>query len=129
MSRIVIVDDEPGIRRSLRAVLARAGYDVHEAADGLEGQRLCRELDPDLVITDIQMPGADGIQTIAALRAWAPGLPIIAISGGDQTARLGVLSSAGLLGAVTTLRKPFSVAEVLAAVAAALPTQHSQRSG
>jgi DNA-binding response OmpR family regulator len=129
MSRILIVDDEPGIRRSLRAVLARAGYDVHEAADGLEGQRLSRELDPDLVITDIQMPGANGIETIAALRAWAPHLPIIAISGGDQTARLGVLSSAGLMGAVTTLRKPFGVTEVLAAVAAALPPERGQRIG
>ena len=69
MSRILIVDDEPGIRRSLGIVLTRAGYDVHEAADGLEGQQLCRELEPDLVITDMQMPGADGIQTIAALRA------------------------------------------------------------
>jgi CheY-like chemotaxis protein len=129
MSRIVIVDDEPGIRRSLTAVLVRAGYEVHEAADGLEGQRLCRELAPDLVITDIQMPGADGIETIAALRAWAPHLPIIAISGGDQTARLGVLGSAGLLGALSTLRKPFSVAEVLDAVSAALPPRQSQRSG
>ena len=129
MSRIVIVDDEPGIRRSLGIVLARGGYDVHEAADGLEGQRLCRELDPDLVITDIQMPGADGIETIAALRSWAPNLPIIAISGGDQTSRLGVLSSAGLLGAVSTLRKPFTVAEVLAAVERALPPRRGQRSG
>jgi two-component system KDP operon response regulator KdpE len=129
MSRILIVDDEPGIRRALKAVLLRAGYEVHEAADGLDCQRLCRELDPDVVITDIQMPGADGIETIAALRAWAPSMPIIAISGGDQTARLGVLGSAGLLGAVSTLRKPFSVAEVLAAVAAALPPRCSQRTG
>jgi CheY-like chemotaxis protein len=129
MSRIVIVDDEPGIRRSLRAVLVRAGHEIHEAADGLEGQRLCRELKPDLVITDIQMPGADGIETIAALRTWFPHLPIIAISGGDQTARLDVLGSAGLLGALSTLRKPFSVAEVLAAVSAALMPRQSQRSG
>jgi CheY-like chemotaxis protein len=129
MSRSLIVDDEPGVRRSRGIVLTRAGYDVHEAADGLQGQQLCRELEPDLVITDMQMPGADGIQTIAALRAWAPRLPIIAISGGDQTARLGVLGSAGLLGAISTLHKPFTVAEVLAAVAAALPPKRSQRSG
>jgi CheY-like chemotaxis protein len=122
MLRVVVIDDEPGIRRSLRVLLGRFGYEAHEAADGQEGLRLCRELAPDLVITDIHMPGVDGIEVIAALHAMLPGLPIIAISGGDQSATLNLLGSAGLLGAVASLRKPFTVTEVLEAVSLALPT-------
>jgi CheY-like chemotaxis protein len=120
MLRVVVIDDEPGIRRSLRALLGRYGYEAHEAADGLEGLRLCRTLAPALVITDIHMPGVDGIEVIAALHAMLPSLPIIAISGGDQTATLNLLGSAGLLGAVASLRKPFTVTEVLQAVTLAL---------
>jgi CheY-like chemotaxis protein len=121
MLRVVVIDDEVGIRRSLRVLLGRYGYEAYEAADGLEGLRLCREVAPDLVITDIHMPGVDGIEVIAALHATHPALPIIAISGGDQTATLNLLGSAGLLGAVGTLRKPFTVTEVLQAVGLALP--------
>jgi CheY-like chemotaxis protein len=121
MLRVVVIDDELGIRRSLRVLLTRCGYEAHEAADGLEGLRLCRELAPDLVITDIHMPVFDGIEVIAALHATLPTLPIIAISGGDQTAMLNLLGSAGLLGAVGSLRKPFTVQEVLQAVGLALP--------
>jgi CheY-like chemotaxis protein len=121
MLRVVVIDDELGIRRSLRVLLGRYGYEAYEAADGLEGLRLCRELAPDLVITDIHMPGADGIEVIAALHATRPALPIIAISGGDQTATLNLFGSAGLLGAVGSLRKPFTVTEVLQAVSLALP--------
>jgi CheY-like chemotaxis protein len=121
MARVVVIDDEPGIRRSLRTLLTRYGYEALEAADGLEGLRLCREHAPDLVITDIHMPGFDGIEVIAALHATLPDLPIIAISGGDQTAMLNLLGSAGVLGAVGSLRKPFTVDEVLKAVGLALP--------
>lgn len=121
MLRVVVIDNELGIRRSLRVLLSRYGYEAYEAADGLEGLRLCREVAPDLVITDIHMPGIDGIEVIAALHATLPALPIIAISGGDQTAMLNLLGSAGLLGAVGSLRKPFTVTEVLQAVSLALP--------
>jgi two-component system KDP operon response regulator KdpE len=118
--RIVVIDDEPSIRRSLRLILARVGHDVVEADTGLEGLRRCRETGADLVITDIHMPGLDGIETTAALHAWSPTLPVIVMSGGEQTGHLGLLDSAGLLGAVSTLRKPFTVQEVVDAVALAL---------
>jgi CheY-like chemotaxis protein len=121
MLRVVVIDDELGIRRSLRVLLGRFGYEAHEAADGLEGLRLCRELAPDLVITDIHMPVIDGIEVIAALHAMFPALPIIAISGGDQSATLNLLGSAGLLGAAASLRKPFTLTEVLEVVSLALP--------
>jgi CheY-like chemotaxis protein len=120
MHHIMVIDDEPSIRRSLGIILARSGYRASEAADGMEGLRLCREHGADLVITDIHMPGADGIETIAWLRAWRPDLPIIAMSGGSQSAQLGLLASAGVMGAVSTLQKPFTVTEVIEAVKLAL---------
>ena len=120
MRFIMVIDDEPGIRRTLEIVLKRAGYAVVLAADGAEGVRLCAGTAPDLVITDIHMPGADGLETIAGLRALEPGLPVIAMSGGDQSATLDLLASAALLGAVGTLQKPFTVHEVLEAVRRAL---------
>ena len=120
MRRVVVIDDEAGIRRTVEIVLTRAGYEVLLAANGNEGIRLCRETAPDLVITDIHMPGADGFETIACLRTVYPGLPVIAISGGDATERLELLGSASLLGAVSSLRKPFTVRELLEAVHRAL---------
>jgi len=120
MRRVMVIDDEPGIRRTLEIVLKRAGYAVVLAADGAEGLRLCAGTDPDLVITDIHMPGANGLETIAGLRALKAGLPVIAMSGGDQSATLNLLASAALLGAVGTLQKPFTVHEVLEAVQRAL---------
>jgi DNA-binding NtrC family response regulator len=120
MRRVVVIDDEAGIRRTVEIVLTRAGYEVLLAANGTEGMSLCRETAPDLVITDIQMPGADGFETIAGLRTVYPGLPVIAISGGDATERLELLGSATLLGAVSSLKKPFTVRELLEAVHRAL---------
>jgi len=120
MRRVVVIDDEAGIRRTVEIVLTRAGYEVLLAANGNEGIRLCRETAPDLVITDIHMPGADGFETIAGLRTVYPGLPVIAISGGDETERLELLGSASLLGAVSSLKKPFTVRELLEAVHRAL---------
>ncbi len=81
-----------------------------------------RERPGDLVITDIHMPEKDGIETILELRELTPGLRIIAISGGLQTRHLDLLGDAMLLGAVLTVPKPFTLAEILAAVSQALQT-------
>ncbi|MBA3522111.1 MAG: response regulator [Gemmatimonadales bacterium] len=122
MAEILIVDDELQIRRPLRILLERAGHRVREAQDGQEAIRMWRERPGDLVITDIHMPEKDGIETILELRALTPGLRIIAISGGLQTRHLDLLGDATLLGAVLTVPKPFTLAEILAAVSQALQT-------
>jgi DNA-binding response OmpR family regulator len=82
----------------------------------VEGLRLWREHGAAAVILDIHMPRADGIETLVQLRALAPDLPVIVISGGDQTRALGLLGDARLLGATRTLAKPFSLSELTAAV-------------
>jgi DNA-binding response OmpR family regulator len=118
--RIMIVDDDPGIRRTLQLLLSKAGYRVTQARDGLEALRLWRDHGGDLVITDLHMPEKNGIETIVELLTHTPGVPIIAMSGGGQTMRLDLLGSTTLLGTVLTIEKPFTLAEMLALVKRAL---------
>jgi DNA-binding NtrC family response regulator len=118
--RILIVDDDPGIRRTLQSLLSHAGYEVVQARDGTEAVRLWRDQGADLVITDLHMPEKDGIQTIIELRSHSPGTRIIAMSGGGQTKRLDLLGNASLLGAVLTIEKPFTLAEMMTMVDRAL---------
>ena len=122
--RILVVDDDAGIRRTLTILLTKAGYEVAQAADGSEAIRLWRDHGGDLVITDLHMPEKDGIQTIIELLSHSPGVRIIAMSGGGQTKRLDLLGNASLLGAVLTIEKPFTIAEMMAVVHRALKPVH-----
>lgn len=116
--RILLVDDDPDVRRSLENALSKAGYEVISAANGIEAIRRWRELHGgDLVILDMFMPEKDGLETILELRNYSPGIPIIAISGGGTTGRLDILQDAKLLGAIETFEKPFSIHALLALVA------------
>jgi CheY-like chemotaxis protein len=116
--RILLVDDDPDVRRSLGNTLAKAGYEVITAADGVEAVSLWRDLHGgDLVILDMFMPEKDGLETMVELRNHSPGVPIIAISGGGTSGRLDILEDARLLGAVETFEKPFSIHALLAKVA------------
>jgi CheY-like chemotaxis protein len=118
--RILLIDNDAALRRITARVLVLAGHAVLTAADGAEGLRLWREQGADLVITDIQMPGMNGIEVILQLRSLAPDLPIIAISGGDRSRELDLLGNAKVLGAVGQLGKPFSADELYAAVQVAM---------
>ena len=118
--RILVVDDDAGIRRSLHTLLSRAGYHVEQAGDGSEAIRLWRDRRADLVITDLHMPKKDGIQTIIELLTHTPGVPIIAMSGGGQTKRLDLLGNVALLGTVLTIEKPFTLNEMMSVVSRAL---------
>jgi DNA-binding response OmpR family regulator len=118
--RIMVVDDDPGIRRSLDTLFSRAGYQVIQAADGSEAVRLWRDHGADLVITDLHMPKKDGIQTIVELLSYSPGIPIIAMSGGGQTKRLDLLGNLTLLGRILTIEKPFTLDEMMLVVGEAL---------
>ena len=122
--RILIVDDDASIRRTLSILLRKAGYEVTQAADGSEAIRLWRQGGGDLVITDLHMPEKDGIQTIIELLSHSPGVRIIAMSGGGQTKRLDLLGNASLLGAVFTIEKPFTIAEMMAVVDRAFKIVH-----
>ena len=121
--RILIVDDDPGIRRALHILLCREGYQVTQARDGREALRLWRDHGGDLVITDLHMPEKNGFETIVELMSHSPGMRIIAMSGGGQTKRLDLLADAMMLGAVLTIEKPFTLNEMMSMVRQALTVE------
>jgi len=116
MARIIVIDDNDAARGTMRRVLEKAGHQVLEASDGDAGLKLLAEIGVTLVITDIFMPGQDGIVTLRRIRKEFPGVRVIAVSGGDATGRIDLRKDAELLGAAQTLRKPFSPEELRRAV-------------
>ena len=121
MARIIVIDDNDAVRLTMRRALERAGHQVFEASDGEAGLKLLAETGAPLVITDIFMPGQDGIVTVRRIRKEFAGVKVIAVSGGDATGRMDLRRDAELLGAARTLRKPFAPADLLRAVRETLP--------
>lgn len=116
MARILIIDDETQIRSMLRLMLERVGYEVIEAADGMEGIRQYRDNPTDLIITDLIMPNKDGIGMMIELKKEFPRVKIIAMSGGGVNRPEGYLDGAKKLGATRTLTKPIDRDKMLNAV-------------
>jgi two-component system, OmpR family, KDP operon response regulator KdpE len=111
-SLILVVDDDPSIRQALTRELALAGYDVISAVDGVEGKTLFEERRPDLVITDLAMPRADGLALLAAVRR-VDATPVVVLSvRGEEEDKVRALD----LGADDYVTKPFSLRELLARV-------------
>ncbi len=116
MARILIIDDEERVRRTLRRMLEPAGHEVVEAADGREGVELYKEDSVDLVLMDLIMPEKEGIQAAAELRHYDPEVKIIAISGGGRIGNFQVLRIAQKFGIEHALAKPIRMAKLLAMV-------------
>ena len=114
--RILVADDDPGIRRTLQIGLTKAGYEVVEARDGAEAMRLWRDDGADLVISDIYMPDKDGLEVIRELRAESPTTPVIAMTDGGRSKNLDPLRHSKTFGAARTITKPFTLEEMLAIV-------------
>jgi len=120
MARILVIDDEEPIRRLLARALVGEGHEVIEAKDGREALQLHLATPAELVITDIIMPEQDGLEVIMALKRKAPGIKIIAMSGGGRFGQTEALHMAEPLGAFATLRKPFALGTMLETVNLAL---------
>ena len=119
MSTILIIEDDPNVRKFVTVNLARRGYRAIEAADGEEGLAQARAERPDLILLDLKLPGADGWATLETLRAESDlaSIPVIIITASavkEEERR------ARQLGAVDYLVKPISVRQLLAAVQAVL---------
>jgi DNA-binding response OmpR family regulator len=112
---VLIIEDDPIMLRALGHAFQRAGCQIVGARDGEEGLARFLERTPDLVITDILMPRREGVETILAMKARAPHVKILAISGGGRLGAEEILGLASRLGADAILPKPFRSAEVLAA--------------
>ena len=105
-ARILVVDDEASVRKMLRKLLEREGYEVAEASDGGEGIMRYAEKPFDLVLLDIVMPEKEGIETIRELKSNDPDVKIVAMSGGGKGSAEGYLDMAKILGAIHTFAKP-----------------------
>ncbi|MGH7538284.1 MAG: response regulator [Gemmatimonadales bacterium] len=116
MARILVIDDDASIRRSVRRMLERTGHQIVEAADGEAGIRELRRQPVQLVLTDIYMPGEDGFATMRRLRREWPGIKIITMSGGSRAGPADLSASAAAMGAAGTLNKPFSMEDLLGIV-------------
>ena len=113
--QILVVDDEPHIRRVLSAILGQCGYGVSLACDGAEGLDVLRDTPVDLVILDLMMPGANGLEILSVIRAdpaRAQTPVIILTAKGQDTDRDAALSG----GADDFLTKPFSPKKLIARI-------------
>ncbi len=77
---VLVVDDEPDIREVLNLSLADAGYRVVTAGDGAQGLAVCRQMRPQIVLTDVRMPGMDGIALLEAVKALDPAIEVIVVT-------------------------------------------------
>jgi two-component system nitrogen regulation response regulator NtrX len=125
MPSVLIVDDEPNIRRMVGALLSSEGYEVRDAAEGAVGLARIAESCPDVVLLDLMIPGEfDGLATLARLRELVPDVPVIMMSG---KAGLSDAVKATKLGAFNFLEKPLSPEGVLLALASALELRRVRR--
>jgi CheY-like chemotaxis protein len=106
MARILVVDDDEDFRRVLARMLTGAGHEVAEVGDGSHAIEAYRAQPSDLVLSDIYMPGVDGVEAIIRLRVEFPDIRIVAVSGGGYRDKEEVLDVAARLGARATLTKP-----------------------
>ena len=126
MNKILVIDDEQDIRIVMQQVLELEGYEVSVAANGQEGLDILETEPTDLVITDIIMPGMDGVATLERIKEKWPDMPVIVISGGGNVAPMeyqpaaiatnAYLASAAQAGAALSMTKPFERKELIDAV-------------
>lgn len=108
MPKILIIEDDQGMREMLLKLLQKHGYEVVSAINGEEGMSLYRTFQPDLVITDILMPIKGGLRTIMELKQHASDLKIIAMSGGGTLEAEQYLNATKSLNIDCTMKKPFA---------------------
>jgi len=121
VAKLLVVDDDPVMQMTIRALLEQAGHAVAVASDGRKGLARFQAEAFDLLLLDIFMPGMDGLETMRLILKQRPDVPIIMTSGRahtpNSTAEPDYLAMATKLGAISALSKPFKPAALLAMVA------------
>ncbi len=108
--KVLVVDDDPGIRETMVDILTLEGYAVQAAADGETAVVLCRAQHFDFALLDIRMPGLDGVETLRQIKALDPAVRVIMITGYDVVP---LAAAAMIAGAEAVFRKPLDVATFL----------------
>lgn len=124
MSRVLVVDDEAGIRKVVRDALDREGHEVATAVDGQEALELFGERAFDLVVTDLAMPRLDGLELVRELRKSSPAPVLVLTVRGEEREKIRLLDA----GADDYVTKPFGVGELVARTRALLRRSESPRS-
>jgi DNA-binding response OmpR family regulator len=120
MMSVLVIEDDASVGAAIQVMLDREGFDTVHAPDADAGMRAFEASSFDLVIVDIFMPGANGLEIIAELKNRAPAVPILAMSGfrfrNSTDHGLDFLDMANAAGATACLRKPFTREQLMAAV-------------
>lgn len=124
MSKILAIDDDSIIRTLLTNILSKAGYEVITASDGETGLELAASSNPDLVVTDFQMPGLNGLDVVTELQRTQPGLPVILLTAhGDVALTIKSIQ----LGAYDFIEKPIQMQELLDVIRNGLEVSRQSR--
>ena len=121
---VLIVDDQPGIRRLLMEVLTEEGYTVYTAANGYEGIQKAKDLKPNLILMDMKMPGMDGIETLQELKHLNQADKVIKMTAYGE---LGLVQVAQELGAYAYVTKPFDIIDLCTMISQAILANHADR--
>ncbi len=115
--KVLVIDDEPGLRSAISSALEDFNFEVSTASDGQEGLNLLAKHDFDVVVTDIFMPEKDGIEVVTQLKKMKEkkNVRIFAMSGGGKYG-IDMLSLAPGLGAEAIFRKPFPIEDLVSAI-------------
>lgn len=120
MALVLVVDDDTQLRLLMRKYLLSAGHESVEASNGINGLEQYMEVKPELVVTDIIMPGKGGLALLTEIKKLKPDQKILAISGGGKDGRLSFLKTAASIPGVKTLGKPFGREEFLSTLSSML---------
>jgi DNA-binding NtrC family response regulator len=124
---VLVVDDDPDLLQSLRVLLEAYDYTVIMAANAAAAIAAVKERRPDVVLTDIYMPDADGFELINTLREHNLTVPVVAMSGGGRVGNYDNLAIATHLGAAAVIDKPFSNASLIDTIERVLAGQRAGR--
>ena len=112
MANVLIVDDDAEVRGFVSRVLGKLGHRVSEAQEGGEALRLLDTMTFDLILSDVYMAEMDGMELLVRIQQRGIRVPVVVISGGGYATREEVLTMAASCGAVATLEKPFTPAQL-----------------
>ena len=131
MANVLVVDDDPAVRTTIKLVLERSGHRVSVAAEGRAGLAALAAGGIDLLVVDLFMPGMDGMETLREARKQYADLPVIVMSGtslgGPGQQAPDFLAMAVKLGAVRSVQKPFKPRDIIDAVQASLGNASTAR--
>lgn len=121
--KILIVDDQFGIRILLNEVFQKEGYQTFQAANGIQALDIVTKHDPDLVLLDMKIPGMDGIEILKRMKVIEPDIRVIIMTAYGE---LDMIQEAKDLGAITHFAKPFDIDDIRAAVRKHIPQKANQ---